>query len=320
MERILITGGLGHIGSGLIRFLSDYDLTVCDNLSTQRYCSLFNLEKNIRFVDHSFMDLDKSFLDKFDAVIHLAAITDAASSFRDPKWVWKVNVEQTCKFLTKVEHSKVKTVIFPSSTSVYGTSDKLVNEDKKYVNAQSPYAETKVWVEDWINENLQETKYIILRLGTIYGISNGMRFHTAINKFCYQAAFNKPLSVWKQNYHHYRPYLCLSDLCSLMRHILDEELVYNQTYNVLTDNHKLSEIVEQIKKYVSHLDVEFVDTPLLNQHSYKVSNKKLLELTEWRPCGKGENAIAETLELLGYEDINYRRRRKAGKKNNSVKP
>ena len=43
MERILITGGLGHIGSGLIRFLSDYDLTVCDNLSTQRYCSLFNL-------------------------------------------------------------------------------------------------------------------------------------------------------------------------------------------------------------------------------------------------------------------------------------
>ena len=40
-------------------------------------------------------------------------------------------------------------------------------------------------------------KFIILRFGTIYGVSSGMRFHTAVNKFCYQAAFNKPLTVWK---------------------------------------------------------------------------------------------------------------------------
>ena len=63
--------------------------------------------------------------------------------------------------------------------------------------AQSPYARTKINEERYIKKNLK--KYIILRLGTIVGVSEGMRFHTAVNKFCYQASLNQPLTIWKNS-------------------------------------------------------------------------------------------------------------------------
>ena len=76
MSNILVTGGLGHIGSALVKKLApDYSVTVVDNLLTQRYCSLFSFNQPVKFVEGSFRDVS---LDGIDTVIHLAAITDAA--------------------------------------------------------------------------------------------------------------------------------------------------------------------------------------------------------------------------------------------------
>ena len=79
-KNILVTGGLGHIGSQIIRKL-DHDITVVDNLLTQRYCSLFELDKKINFVESDFSELDSSFLSTFDEILHFGAVTDAAGSF-----------------------------------------------------------------------------------------------------------------------------------------------------------------------------------------------------------------------------------------------
>ena len=89
---IVITGPLGHIGSRLIRDLSasfgNLKIVLVDNLSTQRYCSLYNLPDkiNYRFIEADIlkMDLD-TIIKKADLVIHLAALTDAANSFEYPE-------------------------------------------------------------------------------------------------------------------------------------------------------------------------------------------------------------------------------------------
>ena len=105
-------------------------------------------------------------------------------------------------------------IIFLSSTSVYGTQKDVVDEDclKEELKPQSPYAETKLKEEELIkNMGNNGLIYLLSGFGTIFGVSNGMRFHTAVNKFCWQAVMGQEISVWETAYDQSRPYLDLFD-------------------------------------------------------------------------------------------------------------
>ena len=293
-KTIMITGGLGHIGSKLIRRLpKSYKIIVIDDLSTQRYCSLFNLNRDINFIEQPFVKTPVDILKKSDIIIHLAAMTDATSSFSNKK-TETINVEHTKDFIDKCEKEFSGKVIFTSSTSVYGVSSDIVSEDdESFLNPQSPYAETKIEIENYLKT--KSINHIILRLGTIFGCSPGMRFHTAINKFCYQAALGIPLTVWEQNYNQYRPYLGIKD-CIRAMNIFIKGDQYNETYNVITDNYKLSQIINYIEK-IKPITINMIDTPLLNQYSYKVSSQKLSHLG-FHPKDDLVEAIKSTIERL----------------------
>ena len=303
MKNVLVTGGLGHIGSALVKKLApDYSVTVVDNLLTQRYCSLFSFNQPVKFIEDSFENVS---LDGIDTVIHLAAITDAASSFGNRKEIEKVNVRDTQSFIKRCKDSDVRLFVFPSSTSVYGVSaDVVFEDDDQYLNPQSPYAESKLEIEETIQQRLGEScKYLILRLGTIFGPSPGMRFHTAVNKFCYQAALGQPLTVWKDNYDKVRPYLGINDACCAIDHFLrkggvHEDRYRNKIYNVLTENVKTRHIVDFLDKMVG-VEIEMVDTPLLNQYSYTVSNQRL-KAGGFYPKDNMLDEIFKTLKLLGW--------------------
>merc|ERR1711966_207142 len=103
-------------------------------------------------------------------------------------------------------------LIHLSSTSVYGKQAEIVDEncEKKYLKPQSPYAKIKLIEENMLKKN-NKVKYNTFRLGTIAGYSRGMRFHTAVNKFCLNAAFNEKIAVYKTAMNQYRPYLSIRD-------------------------------------------------------------------------------------------------------------
>ncbi len=296
MSNILLSGGCGHIGSYLLSRLGSHNITIVDNMLTQRYCSLFNLPSNCTFIESSFEDLTVSFLNNFDTVIHLAGIVNATNSFRDTEIVNRVNIEFTKDFIDKVIQSTVTSFIFPSTTSVYGKGDYLMYEDTKYLQPQSPYATSKLAIEEYLKDS--SLKYIILRLGTIFGTSPGMRFHTAINKFCYQAAFGQPLTIWKDNYEKYRPYLALEDMIVAMLMVINGELPYGNIYNVLTGNYKLVDIVKTMSIFVPDLKISMVDTPLINQYNYVVNGDKI---RKYGYCNNSDISVCirETLKLLG---------------------
>lgn len=274
--RLLITGGLGYIGSSLTENLKGYDITVVDNLYTQRYCSLFNRKQDFIFIEKDFNYLTIEFLQQFNYVIHLAAIVDAANSDKQRKIVEQINSQDTLAFIYKCRQANIK-LIFPSSTSVYGTSTDIVYEDDNSVlNPQSPYAESKIFIENSMKK-ITDLQYIVLRFGTVCGISKGMRFQTCINKFCYQAVFNQPLTVWEQNLKLVRPYLSLKDLNKTIQFILDEnwEKFNGKTYNILTINSSLEDIIDSVRTNEPSLTIHQVDCPLLNQFSYHVSSNKI---------------------------------------------
>ena len=298
---ILVTGGLGHIGSSLIRIPPKFDelgaplfnITTIDNLLTQRYCSLFNLETPVKFIDKCINEINPKDLRAIDVVIHLAATTNAEGSFDNKKQTEEINSRLTSKFIDKCEEAGCK-FIFPSSTSVYGVAADIVHEDDdSFLNPQSPYAESKISIENKLKS--YKNDYLILRFGTIFGASPGMRFHTAINKFCYEASLSKPLTIWRENYNHYRPYLGLKDAVNAIFFLIQKD-IWNNTYNVLTGNYKLSEIVSDIKEIID-IEINMTDTPLLNQFSYKVSDAKIKSLG-FEPRGNLHNSIRETLSLL----------------------
>ena len=112
------------------------------------------------------------------------------------------------------------------------------------INPQSPYAQCKIYEEDYIKKNLQ--KFTILRMGTICGISTGIRFHTAINKFSYQAALSKPITVWRKLYTKKRPYLVLSDLVKLIEFILFKKQ-FSGIFDAVSENLAVIDIIKMIK-------------------------------------------------------------------------
>jgi len=299
--KILITGGLGYIGSHLIKSLPlDYELTVIDDLSTQRYCSLFNVGRKIKFIECAVKDIDSSILNGTDVVIHLAAIVDAVKSFSIQEEIEAVNFKQTEYLLDLCEKNNIQRFIFPSTTSVYGVASDTVHEDDDaFLNPQSPYAESKVKEEKMVREKLSgKTNFLIFRFGTVFGTSTGIRFHTAINKFCYQASVGQPLTVWKQNHDQVRPYLGLNDLSKCVQHFINsDDTVWNTLYNVVTVNIKLSEIINSLEQIVDNVQVSFVDTPLLNQYSYDVSTTKI-EATGFKATDDLQKGIQETIHLL----------------------
>tara|TARA_R110002020_G_scaffold78506_2_gene197409 strand:- start:5319 stop:6098 length:780 start_codon:yes stop_codon:yes gene_type:complete len=253
------------------------------------------MERKIDFDDSSFGDLSVEYLSNFDAIIHLGAITNAAASFKNREDLEYTNIVETKRLINNAEKSDAPLFIFPSSTSVYGKAKDVMYEDDDNVNPQSPYARSKVSIENHLKKTTK-LNYAILRFGTIFGTSIGMRFHTAINKFCYQAAFDKKLTVWKENFHQYRPYLGLEDATQAIEIILKNESPQRQVYNVLTDNFKLSDIIGFIQE-VKDVNIDFVDTPLLNQFSYYVNYDKMKDLG-YDPMATLKTCIRDSIGLF----------------------
>ena len=308
--KFVVTGALGHIGSLLVRKLSDWypksEIIMVDNLSSERYCSLFNLPKTTKnsFVHGNVCKLDlHNIIANADVVFQLAAITNAEASINNASEVESNNYNATKMVALACSDLSVP-MIYISSTSVYGTSSNKVNEDcdKDDLKPQSPYAKTKLLEEELLNSiaRNQGLKMIILRFGTIFGKSPGMRFHTAVNKFCFQASIGEPLTVWRTAYEQMRPYLYLEDAMQVFKLIIDKSIFNNEVFNVLSGNYSVRNIVEAIKEFYPNLEIKFVDSKIMNQLSYEVLFDKIKSMG-FSPTKDIYRGIKETLELI---DIN----------------
>jgi len=281
---ILITGALGHIGSGLIKRISKIKnlkkVYLVDNASSNNLNVLFNLKYKkikLKFIKGDLLNdsILSSIREKIDVVIHLASITNAEGSFKIKKFMYKNNFgifKKICKFCEK----KKSKLIHLSSTSIYGTQSKLVDEDCKFLKPQSPYAEIKYLEEKYLKK--QKINFVTLRLGTITGVSKGMRFHTAVNKFCLNTVLGESLPIWNNAMHQYRPYLSLNDALNAFFFVINSNTFNNETYNILTKNYTVAEILKIIKKFKYIPKIKKVHSPILNQNSYKVKREKINKL------------------------------------------
>lgn len=304
--RVVITGALGHIGSRLIRELPEVcpgaEIVLIDNLATQRFASLYDLPAagNYEFVEADILDADLPRLFAgADAVVHLAALTHTDSD-EGRVQMERVNVEGTERVARACVASDAA-LLFPSTTSVYGTPEGVVTEDcdPSDLRPQSPYAAWKLQSEEFVRSLGREEglRFVIFRMGTIFGPSPGMRFHTAVNQFCWRAVSRQPVEVWRTASHQYRPYLDLADAVRAMIFVLRRGQFDARVYNVLSVNATVAQVVEVLSSYVPDLQIAHVDSPLMNRLSYSVDNKRFSRLG-FQFTGTLARGIGDTVAML----------------------
>ena len=205
---ILVTGGAGYIGSKLIRELASNPkfqgatVRVLDNMLRERYVTIMDLprEGHFEFIEGDIRkddDLKAAFRD-VDMVVDLAGITNAPLSFERKEMTFDVNVKGGRKVLDHAINSGVEKYVYSSTASVYGPTGGVV--DEKYTcKPISPYAESKLQAENACLEASRQNglNATVLRLGTVFGYSIGMRFDTVVDRFTYMACIGMPLTVWE---------------------------------------------------------------------------------------------------------------------------
>mgnify|MGYP006075849593 CR=1 FL=1 len=304
---LLITGGFGHIGSHIIANINKIEkikkLYIIDNIHNNKPNSLFNIKKTKKKIylfnkDLSQKDSLKSF-PKVDIVLHLASMTDAEKSIALKKKIHDNNLGIFNNIVNYCEQNSSK-LIHLSSTSVYGQLSGYLDESLKKLKPQTPYAKIKLKEEEILKSN-KKINYLSFRFGTIAGISPGMRFHTAVNKFCISAVLNQPIPVWTSALNQFRPYLSLEDAFKVIKFTIENDKFDNKVYNVLTSNLTVKHIVEMIKKYKKNVKINYVKSKIKNQLSYKINDSRF-ERNFFKLNGNIQNDVKKTIQL--FNNIN----------------
>lgn len=169
MKKILVTGGLGFIGSHTVVELQNagYDVVIIDNLCNSRIDVLDNIT-SITGIKPEYHDIDlrhkkdvQTFFqnNKVDGIIHFAAFKAVGESVEKPLEYYENNITTLVYLLQEVQHHQLSNFIFSSSCTVYGQADKLpITENAPIKPAESPYGNTKQIGEEIIKESCKSSR------------------------------------------------------------------------------------------------------------------------------------------------------------------
>jgi nucleoside-diphosphate-sugar epimerase len=278
--RVLVTGGLGYLGSILCEHLlaAGHHVLAVDNLMYgQGQQGLFHLCADPRFEFVKGDVRDEAVLQQAlrgrDVIVHLAAIVGAAACDRDPLLARSVNLEAV-KLLTRLR-SPQQLLIYPNTNSGYGvTSGTALCTEESPLQPISLYGRTKVEAERVV---LDHPNSIALRLATVFGMSPRMRLDLLVNHFVYAACKEGYLVVFEKDFK--RNFVHVRDVADCVRHCIGNgEAMRGRAYNVGLDQANLSkaELALKVKEYVPNFYIHFAaigQDP--DKRNYIVSNQRL---------------------------------------------
>ncbi len=191
----------------------------------------------------------------------------------------------------------MKMLIHLSSTSVYGSSDVMVNEGSP-LNPQTFYGTAKRRGEEHVQRLVEQGKAIIIRSGNVYGYSKSMRFDAVINRFAFETNFHNRSTIQGSG-NQYRSFIHVNDLVYSLSLFIDNE-VPNDIYNLVAKNISVLEIVDVFKELKPSLEFLFVDQHLDLRNIQVDTNLKLASLLDLaQPRGLKEE-IEEFLGNFSY--------------------
>lgn len=319
--RVLLTGHKGYIGSVLVPLLleRDHDVFGLDS-DLYRSCDFGESAANIPESRCDIRDVSSEMLEGFEAVIHLAGLSNDPLGDYDPGLTLDINEDASVRLATLSKAAGVSRFIFASSCSNYGASgDDFLSESAEF-NPVTPYGKSKVEVERSVAP-LADDQFspVFLRASTAYGLSPRIRFDLVLNNLTAWAYTTGEVFL-KSDGCPWRPIVHVEDIARAYVAALEapREKVHNQAFNVglTSENYQIREIAELVRDIVPGSKIAFAADAGPDMRNYRVDcNRICRELHAFKPQWTARRGIEQLytafcdsgLKLNDFEGERYKR-------------
>lgn len=289
MSKVLVVGGAGYVGGWMTdeAVKAGHEVRVLDNLTYED-----TYLKNIDFSFGDVLDFDsiKKHLNWADSVIWLAALVGDPACAINPKLTHQVNVESVRNLVQNFDGR----IIFPSTCSVYGSQDGLLDE-KSPVGPLSLYASSKLEAESILLES--KATPLIFRLGTLFGLSDTyarLRVDLVLNVLTIRAVLESSMSVFGGQ--QYRPLLHVKDVATATIPHLSNSV--SGIFNLSTENVTILELANRIQSILPSVEIQQTDISFQDARNYRVSTEKSKHELDFTPQWSIEDGIKEVSQAI----------------------
>lgn len=319
--RLLVTGDTGYIGSVMVPMLlaEGYEVVGLDS-DLFEHCLFMPAFTDYPHIHKDIREIETADLANFDAVLHLAGISNDPIGNLAPEVTYQINHKASVRLAEKAKEADVPRFLFSSSCSTYGAAGAGKVTEEATFNPVTPYGHSKVLVEQDVAKLADENfSPVFLRNATAYGLSPRLRFDLVLNNLVAWALTTGQVYI-KSDGTPWRPIVHIEDITRAFIAALNapKEVIHNQAFNVGLDseNYQIRDIAEIVRETVPNCHIEYAPGGEPDTRSYQVDFGKITRmLPAFKPqwtARKGAQQLLEAYQQLGlsledFEGPRYRR-------------
>jgi nucleoside-diphosphate-sugar epimerase len=278
--RLLVTGHLGYIGAEMVPVLleSGHDVV---GLDTGLYdgCDFSIPPEPIEEMRVDLRDVEPGHLEGFDAVLHLAALSNDPLGDVNAGLTFDINLNASVRLARAAKQAGVGRYVFSSSYSLYGAGGDDVLDESAAFNPVTPYGESKVRVEQEVSQLADDLfSPVYLRNATAYGVSRRLRADIVVNNLVGSAVTTGQVLLQSDGTP-WRPLVHIRDIISAFEACLEapRDTVHDQAFNVgrSTENYRIRDVANLVAEVVPNCEVTFAPGASGDDRDYRVDFGKI---------------------------------------------
>jgi nucleoside-diphosphate-sugar epimerase len=278
--RLLVTGHLGYIGAEMVPSLLEHGYDVV-GLDTGYYdeCDFVRAPVEVPELRLDLRDVTPEHLSGFDAVIHLAALSNDPLSDINPNLTYDINLHASVSLAKAAKEAGVARFLFSSSCSLYGAGGDEELDESAAFHPVTPYGESKVRTEHELS-NLADDEFspVYLRNATAYGVSRRLRADIVVNNLVGHAVTTGKVLLQSDG-SPWRPLVHIRDINNAFEACLGapRELIHDQAFNVGRngENYQIRQVANMVADVVPDCEVAFAEGASADSRDYRVDFTKI---------------------------------------------